>query len=434
MNINAQLYFSVLFLIISVGGFGQTIANGGFERVGPPKYCVSPVYYECENDAGQVFDGFSPVFDLALAPHGCIAGGENWANQLGAHEGEGYVYFYAGADKLIAPDRYFVGNETLDLCVWYAGPQWPCELGQDGSECYFSYGLDGGRLGGNVPVPCGTAWTEYCMSLEMTTGVHNVSIWSGGKARYSLWFDDWDVTINSLFEVDIGLDTLLCAGDTLVLDVTMPGATYEWFDGSTDPIYIVRGSGLYWVEVTTDEGTSAGSLNVKYWAYPIVELEEDLIICEEDEEVELDVSSSATTTLWPDGTTYSWSTGASSSVIVTEGEGIYWVDVERGGCVTRDSIEINYFDCDLRLNIPNIFTPNNDGVNDSFSFSNIEEFEEVSIFVMNRWGELMYQGSESWDGTYRNSPCSEGVYFWKIEYQTQLGEIFELNGNVQLIR
>jgi OOP family OmpA-OmpF porin len=68
----------------------------------------------------------------------------------------------------------------------------------------------------------------------------------------------------------------------------------------------------------------------------------------------------------------------------------------------------------LPLNLPNVFTPNNDGVNDTwFTNGNIKE---VTIF--NRWGNLVHrstQGFSGWDGnTQEGMPCSEGVYFYVL--------------------
>lgn len=67
--------------------------------------------------------------------------------------------------------------------------------------------------------------------------------------------------------------------------------------------------------------------------------------------------------------------------------------------------------------IPNVFTPNGDGVNDLFHLKERETLAclgDLQIKIYNRWGVLVYENSLAhlaWDGTYNNKPVSEGVFF-----------------------
>ncbi|MDI9535165.1 MAG: gliding motility-associated C-terminal domain-containing protein, partial [Bacteroidota bacterium] len=70
------------------------------------------------------------------------------------------------------------------------------------------------------------------------------------------------------------------------------------------------------------------------------------------------------------------------------------------------------------LKIPNAFTPNGDGINDTWIIENIKMFPGARIFVFNRWGQEVWMGypDEEWDGTYRNSkPMPAGTYLYVIE-------------------
>lgn len=76
-------------------------------------------------------------------------------------------------------------------------------------------------------------------------------------------------------------------------------------------------------------------------------------------------------------------------------------------------------DCS-NLFIPNSFSPNNDGVNDRFSISSNCDLESYNLTIYNRWGELIYQNSHvdnTWDGTYKNVICPEGIYLYNISYK-----------------
>lgn len=92
--------------------------------------------------------------------------------------------------------------------------------------------------------------------------------------------------------------------------------------------------------------------------------------------------------------------------------------------------------CIVELDFPNIFTPNNDGVNDVYSYRPIG-VENLDFRILNRWGECVYQTSDSitWDGTFNDLPCNEGVYFIACNYynlETQQNDF--KTGFIQLIR
>ncbi len=69
------------------------------------------------------------------------------------------------------------------------------------------------------------------------------------------------------------------------------------------------------------------------------------------------------------------------------------------------------------VDLPNTFTPNNDGVNDLY---NLENYSGIfDIYILNRWGNIVFELTEdnaSWDGNAKNGePCSDGVYFYQVK-------------------
>jgi len=247
-----------LFILFSFVGtsFSQIFPNSDFE-IGTPGLCDCPTDYTCGNDAGRVIDGTHPVF--VVGDQGCLTD-TNRANSLGAHSGTGYVYFYAGGDRITTPNFNFLGGEQLELCVWYAGPQGAGAAAQNSLNCRFSFGIDGGQVGPNVPVPTGTVWTQHCVSVTMTAGSHNFNILSGGAAKYNIWFDGFNA--DTCATAHIGADTSICEGDTLVLDASTENATYLWQDNSTDSTLTITQTGTYWVRVTTFCGSSTDTIIV----------------------------------------------------------------------------------------------------------------------------------------------------------------------------
>ena len=86
------------------------------------------------------------------------------------------------------------------------------------------------------------------------------------------------------------------------------------------------------------------------------------------------------------------------------------------GCTFTDTIQVYLTDCSLFM--PNIFTPDNDGVNDMIHFS-VEKGDILHLTIQNRWGQIMYDGPEAeWDGFDKTgSLCVAGTYFYVIEFR-----------------
>lgn len=89
------------------------------------------------------------------------------------------------------------------------------------------------------------------------------------------------------------------------------------------------------------------------------------------------------------------------------------------------------------------FTPNNDGVNDTFLLKGmgikdqLSDLESFELQIFNRWGERMYWGhniAEGWDGTFNGRECPPAVYVWIGKATGRNGETIFLQGNLTLIR
>ncbi len=114
--------------------------------------------------------------------------------------------------------------------------------------------------------------------------------------------------------------------------------------------------------------------------------------------------------------------------------------IDSSGCTDTASILINIIvTCNGdKLYIPNIFSPNDDGLNDYFEIVN-KEFPIVvnSFRIFGRWGELIYEGTgidARWDGTFRGNDMLSDVYVYMIEFTCADGRKGMLSGDVTLIR
>jgi gliding motility-associated-like protein len=166
------------------------------------------------------------------------------------------------------------------------------------------------------------------------------------------------------------------------------------------------------------------SIQVNYVANPVFDLGSDTIICDQDVLI-LDATTANASYIWQDGSnnpTYSVSEAGS-----------YWSQVRVGNCTSEDSISIESMDCTVSLLLPNVFTPNGDGVNDYFTPLKSLGVRSLSIDIYNRWGKIVFTTSDPnihWDG----KDMSDGTYFWSVSYEGFDGLNYKENGYVSLLR
>lgn len=134
---------------------------------------------------------------------------------------------------------------------------------------------------------------------------------------------------------------------------------------------------------------------------------------------------------------YRWNDQSTGNSLTVHVPGLYWVEAVSGGCIVRDSIRIleDEFNCICRVYAPNVFSPNDDGVNDRWRPVSRCPLQDYELLIFNRWGGLVFQSkdpSEGWSG--RDLPA--GVYPFLIRYRTLHGDPGERReqGMVTLVR
>lgn len=87
------------------------------------------------------------------------------------------------------------------------------------------------------------------------------------------------------------------------------------------------------------------------------------------------------------------------------------------------------------VHIPNVFTPNGDGINDSF-FADSVNYTVNEFLIYDRWGVLVFEArpGRSWDGQFSNKECADGTYYYVFRYSWSGSPIETLTGFVTLIR
>lgn len=90
-----------------------------------------------------------------------------------------------------------------------------------------------------------------------------------------------------------------------------------------------------------------------------------------------------------------------------------------------------------RLEMPNAFSPNGDGINDLYKAKDYQSLTEFHAYIFNRWGQKIFEWTDpslGWDGTFHGKPAKEGVYFVLVKATGADGRKYNIRRDVNLLR
>lgn len=214
-----------------------------------------------------------------------------------------------------------------------------------------------------------------------------------------------------------GLDTVaLCPNDSVVLtnlgDNSGAGSTIGnlWSDNSTGTDLVVHAPGLYWLELSNAAGCSnRDSIYVLSETPPFVTIDSAFTMCGTETIPVYGSGYDSTVTLL-------WNTGATTDTIYVNTPGTYTLMVTNG-CSSDTAytqvIQIPVVDAN---ELPNIFTPNGDGINDVYDLNDIFHYSNsFHVQIFNRWGSKIYDTQDP-EVNWNAKNLSDGVYYMAILY------------------
>jgi len=207
--------------------------------------------------------------------------------------------------------------------------------------------------------------------------------------------------------LDIGGDAAICFGESYEFFANASETNdYLWQDGvTTSETFIANTEGEYWVRIVDSVGCSiADTAYLTVNDLPAVDLGNDTVLCDDDDLLVLDVSQYGDFYNWWEynyGTDETSNLGISSFIEVgteTATRDI-WVSVEdANGCIGYDTITVAF--CGDFV-VPNAFTPNDDGHNETWDIQYLNQFKNVTVDVYNRFGDRVFSSKGydvAWDG------------------------------------
>jgi gliding motility-associated-like protein len=224
--------------------------------------------------------------------------------------------------------------------------------------------------------------------------------------------------------LDLGPDIEIpdCVPAPVTLDISQDCVEdYLWQDGSTSPVYEINTPGQYWAELIYGNCSLRDSLLYSLTAeVDLIPLQGDTILCLGDSLLLHPLNNGIPAS-------YSWQDGSLDSFFVVVEPGMYSVTLSDACGEFEGSIEVEAgagLDLLSQLAIPDLFTPNNDGVNDRFFpvFPELQKgsIQNYSFHIYNRFGQEVFSSKDpfaGWDGRYQTKAVPADAYVWKLYIQ-----------------
>jgi len=216
--------------------------------------------------------------------------------------------------------------------------------------------------------------------------------------------------------------TTLCNGQTVDLKVNYSEGTVKWSTGDDIDQISVTQSGTYKATVTSEAGCiSDASVDVRFFPNPVLNIS-DALIC--------GASHKTVTLTAPAGlVSYSWNGQSGTNTYVADRSQMVTLTVtDANGCQATQDIKITDECPDVK--IPNAFTPNGDGVNDTWNITGLEYDQTALVRIFTRYGQQVYQSKgygTPWNGEAKGQKLPTGAYYYiiiaKNGSQTYSGEV-----------
>lgn len=254
-------------------------------------------------------------------------------------------------------------------------------------------------------------------------------------------------TVTGPLSVSLASSPACDDGEPIVLTAntsTLAGISFTWLDPSGNvipnangPEIEVMAEGTYKVEVRRIAGNAACAESATYLLdrlpIPVSNLEPRVLFCETVPSLDPGVFESY---LWrfPDGST---STSRAVDVI---NAGTYSVDITLNGCTVTEKV-IAVLDCKPLVIVANAFRPASSQGNGTFKVLFTEYVVDFSLFVYNRWGEMVFQSDDlafEWNGTTAGGDLApHGTYAYVMKFKSETNPergVIEQRGAITLLR
>ncbi len=253
--------------------------------------------------------------------------------------------------------------------------------------------------------------------------------------------DTININLNPLPTLNLGRDTSFCQGSTLSFDFNTLNGKLIWENHTNSKQYTINQSGTYtakYIDNNNCEAYDTVVVDVLPKAVSKFNLNENLIKLDNGI-VKIQNFASNFVSL-----KYDFGDGQTSDSLepwhkyFNEGKyKIYQYAINSNGCNDTSINVVEVYD-DFRIFVPDVFTPNDDEVNDIFKpiFTGISS-DNYELLIYNRWGELLFKSNNpnvGWDGKYKGDYVNTDVFMYLIKLRTSRRIIHSFSGTFYILR
>jgi gliding motility-associated-like protein len=242
---------------------------------------------------------------------------------------------------------------------------------------------------------------------------------------------------------DAGSDQSFCSDMPITTTLTGSGSigNYSWAPAAylnnsslQNPIAIVNTSTKFYVTITGNTGcTATDSVQVTIKPLPVV-------IATKSNDI--DCTMPTARLLASGASQYSWvpataltNSQISNPIVSPRVSTTYIVTGSNNGCTSNDTVTV-LVNRKEALELPNSFTPNNDGLNDCFGIKYPLGVQNLTFIIYNYTGQKIFETNNPfvcWNGVFKGYKADTGNYVYYLKANTSCGPV-EISGNVILIR
>lgn len=298
---------------------------------------------------------------------------------------------------------------------------------------------------GGVP-PYSFVWSDGSYTQDITINAFGTYTVTTTDTKGCTVTASIDVPQPDPLVVTVVTDTAKCYGANsghAQADATGGYGGYQYVWNNTDttgPIKDSLDAGNYTIEVIDRLGCTATNTFTVY-QHPAVTVNagEDITL-----EIGTDTTLSPQITglLTNDNVVYTWTPSTALSCVDCPNPvanpidtTLYTLSIDVNGCLYADSLYL-FVRQDHIFYAPNAFTPNGDGLNDTY-FIQAKGVRKFELKIFNRWGDIVYIShdvNDAWDGNFLGKPADQAVYVYDlyIEYLDRYN--FRKHGSLTLLR
>ena len=206
------------------------------------------------------------------------------------------------------------------------------------------------------------------------------------------------------------VNTTLCQGKGVSLQAIYKNGTVRWSTGETTDQITVSTAGIYKVTLTSTAGCIADtSITISFLPLPVFNVNDTTICPYKHQPVTLTAPAGFSNYLWNNQQT-------TQTFTVTTPQTVSLTVTDANGC--QASLQIHVIEQCPEVEIPNAFTPNGDGINDTWVIDGVNTDPTVTVKVFNRYGTLIYKSNgykTPWNGEYNGGKLPAGVYYYILK-------------------